>query len=597
MSSKPKKDRDVNFSKTMINKSEKEKKTYARLFDQRLHPMIDQVEKLKTELEYFKKQHTVHKKQIEDLTKEKNELWQNNEMLGLVLEERTNISERLNSIKDDHEAHIKFRAEMENTLAELKQKNEEEVKVLQELLKAEKEMVARQEFHNKQIVEVLLKRHQEEKNKMQQFYDENTKKLEDKANAAETKLVKVIEMCDNQIEQFEDRVKICTGVALNAVKEREQERKSSQFWIEGYRKQNRKLRNDNELMDKNVKALTDEKDRMGKVIDDQKAQNMEMNCKCQRNIRALALEKKMKAMVEDEADSLKNKNEELKRDLSTEKEKHTKTAVDGYKVMTEHEQALAEKVALEVKLRSTVKQRDKFITKVNCLEKKERHFQEELYKCVLSFEKAFPRAVHFREKEKVEFRDMFLNLKKKYVDGVEGIPFIGITKEVLEKQLNCLRTRCKDQDAALLDKTRELKSFERKYKDMVKSSKYALFKQRQELIGPVNQIIQKAGNEEKEIGHLKSRVKDLELELKLEKQKGQKLASLIHRSTMGRCYEETPTPSQIDPRPLPGKSTFIQVRPKHSGRSAGMASPVYLPVESPSTPPFLNSDGGLAPVD
>ncbi|XP_026014947.1 kinesin-related protein 4-like [Astatotilapia calliptera] len=594
MSSKANKDRNVNFSKTMVKKSEKEKETYARQFEQRLQPMIDEVEKLKTELDYFKNLHTVNKKRIEDLTKENNELLQNNKLLGSVLDDRTNIADRLDSIKDDHEALVKFRAETEKTLAELKEKHEDEVQVLQGLLETEKEKVARQQFHNSQVVELLLKRHKEEKNQMQQFYQENTKKLENKANAADRKLEEVINMYDSKIEKLQTAVKNSRGVTVNAVKEREEERQSSQCWIDGVLWHNTKLQDENEFMVKNMKELTEEKGQMGKVIDDQKAQNMAIKQKCQSNIRALALEKKMKAMLEDEVDSLKKKIEDVKKALSTEQENHRKTAVDRHKVKAAHNQALAEKVALEEKLRSTKKQRERFISKVNWLEKKERYFQEELCQCVLSFEKAFPHEGHLRGKEKVEFRDMFHYLKKKYVDGVEGTPFVGTT-EFLEKQLNCLRIRCKDLDAALLAKTRELESFKKQYNDMVKSSEYALFRQREELIGPVNQIIQKAANEEKEIGHLKSRVKDAQLQLKLEKQKGQKLASLDHRSMMGRCSEETP--SQINPRPLPGKTTFIQVRPRHPGRSAGMASPVNPPVESPSTPPFLNSDDGLPPVD
>ncbi|XP_039860497.1 myosin-2 heavy chain-like [Simochromis diagramma] len=594
MSSKANKDRNVNFLKTMVKKSEKEKETYARQLEQRLQPMIDEVEKLKTELDYFKNLHTVNKKQIEDLTKENNELLQNNKLLGSVLDDRTNIADRLDSIKDDDEALVKFRAETEKTLAELKEKHEDEVEVLQGLLETEKEKVARQQFHNSQVVELLLKRHKEEKNKMQQFYQENTKKLENKANAADRKLEEVINMYDSKLEKLKRKVKTSRGVTVNAVKEREEHHQSSQSWIEDLLTTNTKLLDEKELMDKTMKELTEEKDQMGKVIDDQKAQNMELKLKCQSNIRALALDKKMKAMVEDKIDSLKKKIEDLKKALSTEQENHRKTAVDRHKVKAAHNQALAEKVALEEKLRSTKEQRERFISKVNWLEKKERYYQEELCQCVLSFEKAFPHASQLRGKEKVECRDMFHNLKKKYVDGVEGTPSVGTT-EFLEKQLNCLRIRCKDLDAALLHKTRQLESFKKQYNDMVKSSEYALFRQREELIGPVNQIIQKACNEEKEIGHLKSRVKDAQLQLKLEKQKGQKLASLDHRSMMGRCSEETP--SQINPRPLPGKTTFIQVRPRHPGRSAGMASPVNPPVESPSTPPFLNSDDGLPPVD
>lgn len=428
---------------------------------------------------------------------------------------------------------------------------------------------------------------------MQQFYDENTSKLTDKAYAAETKLKIVIGIYDKYIAKLEKKMEIGKSVTINSVKEREEEHKSSRFWIEGLTTHNIKLQDQNELMGNTVKDLRDEKAQMGKTINEKTAQQMEMKQKCQSNIRALAFEKKMKAVVEDEVDSLKKKNEDLKKALSKEKEEHRKTAVDRHNVKAAHNQALAEKISLEEQLRSTKKQTEIFTQKTNCLEKKKRHFQEELYQCVLSFEKAFPHAGHFREKEKVEFRDIFLNLKKKYVDGVEGIPFVGTTEEFLEKQLNCLRTRCKDLDAALLRKTRELESFKKQYSDMVKSSEYALFKQKQELIGPVNQMIRKAANEEKEIGHLKSRVKDVQLQLKLEKQKGQKLAPLVHRGVMGRCYEETPTPSQIfpqiKPHPPPVQTKFIQVAPKHPGRRR--PSP-----ESPSTPPFLNSYDVLPPI-
>lgn len=609
MSSNPKKGRDANIWNKMVNryqgKSQKEKETHASQVDQvrpasstKLHPMTSEVEKLKRELEHCKKQleHckkqlTINKRRVEDLTQENKDVWQNNKMLSLVMDDRTVIADRLNSITDDQEALIKFRAETEKTLAELKQKHEEEVEVLQGLLETEREKFARQEFHNSQVVELLLKRHKEQKDEMQQLYDENTQKLEHKAYAAETKLKTVIGIYDHYIEKLESKIDVSKGVTVSAVKDREDEHKSSQYWIEGLYAQNTNLRDENKLKDETVKELTDEKDEMSKVIDEQRAQHMEMKRKCQRNIRALAFEKKMKAVVEDELVSLKKKNEDLKKALSKEKEEHRKTAMDRHKVKTAHNQALSEKVVLEDKMRNIIKQREKFIHKTNWLEKKERYFQEELYQCVLSFGKAFPHATHFREKEKVEFRHMFLNMKKKYVDGVEGIPFVGITKEILEKELSGLRTRCKGLETALLDKKRELESFEKKYNDMVKTFEHALFKERQELIGPMNEIIKKAYDGEKEIGHLKSRMKDVQLELKLEKQKGEKLALLVRRSEMGRCCGET------KPRPPPVQTKSTQVLPKHPGGRVGVPYPVYPPVESPSTPRFISSDDGLPPVD
>ncbi|CAI5674743.1 unnamed protein product [Oreochromis niloticus] len=586
MSSKSKKDRDANIWKKRANhlkgKCQKEKDTYASQIDQKLHPMIDGVAKLQTELEYYKKQHTVNKKQIEDLTEENNELRQNNKMLSLIMDDRTDICDRLNSIKDDHEALIKFRAETKKTLAELKRKHEEEVKVLQALLETEKEKFARQEFHNSQVVDLLVKRHKEEKNQMQQLHDENTSELTQKAYAARIKLKTAIGIYDKYIEKLEKKVEIRKHVTISAVKEREAERESSKYWIEGLYIQNTNLRDQNELKVKTVKELTDENDQMGKIINEQKAQHMELDRKCQRYFRALAFEKKMKATVEDELVSLKKKNADLKKALSKEKEEHRKTALDRHKVKTAHNKALSEKVSLEEQLCSTKKQTKIWIEKTNRLEKKERHFQEELYQCVLSFGKAFPHATHFREEEKVEFRDMFLNLKKKYVDGVEGIPFVGITKENLEKQLNSLRTTCKHLETALQAKKQELVSFQKKYNDMVKSFEHTLFKERQELVEPMNQIIKKAYDEEKEIGHLKSRMKDVQLELKLEKQKGQKLALLVHGSGMGRCYGATPTPSQIFPRIKPRpplvQTKYTQVLPKHPGRRVGMPSPVYPPL-------------------
>lgn len=145
---------------------------------------------------------------------------------------------------------------------------------------------------------------------MQQFYDEITKNLENKANAAETEFKTVMGIYANHIKKFENRLKIGKSVTVNAVKERDEEHKSLQYWIEDLLTHNTKLQDQNELMDKTVKELTDKKYEMGKVIDDQKAQNMEMKQKCQRNIRALAIEKKLKVMVEDELVSLKKKNEE-----------------------------------------------------------------------------------------------------------------------------------------------------------------------------------------------------------------------------------------------------------------------------------------------